>query len=265
MATRAALLDLREQLRASILASEDWQQSYRDDPKTFKALVAGEARLETAAAEYLVGLSQRAPRYVDWSRLPRPVQADAGPVLNNSDPVWKEEEKLLTAAVLSIVTELVATGAIAGESLYGIPMGFSTLDEAVLVAARTQVAQLVSNVTATSRDLIRESIQQSIAAGEDLATAQARLMTVINNPVRAELIAHTESVNAYQTGLKNFGKVTGAVSKTWDGLAGACKICGPMIGKTIPIDDFFQLSNGNEVDHPSAHPRCRCGLIYNYE
>ncbi|MFF6951816.1 phage minor head protein [Streptomyces iakyrus] len=261
MDARAKLLRSRETLRVALLASEDWQPSYKRDLKTFKALLAGEARLETVTAEYLVGLDQRAPAYVDWSRLPTHVVADAGPVLNNDDAAWKREQTLLTAALLDIITELVATGASAGENLYGIPVGFTTLDEAILVAARTQVAQLVSQVTTTTRDLIRESIQQSIATGEDQAAAVARLSRVINNPVRAELIAHTESVNAYQTGLFNFGKATGAVSKTWDGLAGACKLCGPLIGKTVKIDADFP----GGYPHPSRHPRCRCGLIYNYE
>jgi len=264
MAARNELIRALEDVRVGIRASEDWQSSYKKDPKTFKALLAAEAKLETAAAEYLVGLSQRAIGYVDWSRLPTPVQADAGPVLNNSSPVWKEEETRLSAAVLDTITHLVATGAIAGESIYGIPVGFSTLDEAILLAARTQVGKLVSNVTVKSRDLIREAIQHSIAQGEDVTTAQERLLSIINNPVRAELIAHTESVNAYQTGLNNFGKSTGAVSKTWDGLVGACPICSPLIGETIGIDEEFDLSTGESIPHPAAHPRCRCGLVYNY-
>lgn len=264
MASRTELLSAHIELRTAIIAAEEWQASYKKDPKTFKALTAGEAELESAAAEYLYGLAQRSLSYVDWSRLPAPVTADAGPVLNNDDPAWKDEEALLTAAVLGIITNLVATGAIAGETLYSIPMGFTTLDEAILVAARTEVAKLVSRVTETTRGLIRESIRQSIASGEDIATAQARLMGIINNPVRAELIAATESVNAYQTGLSNFAKVTGAVSKTWDGLVGACRLCAPLIGKTIGIDEVFSLANGTEVEHPSAHPRCRCGLIYVY-
>lgn len=259
MATRTELISAREHLHVSIRASEDWQPSYKKDAKTFKALLAGEAALESAAAEYLYGLSTRSLAYVDWSRLVE-VKADAGPVLNNSDPAWKREETLLAAAILDIMAGLVATGAIAGEAIYDIPVGFTTLDEAILLAARTQVATLVSGVTDTSRNLIRESIRQSIAVGENGEAAQARLMQIINNPVRAELIAHTESVNAYQTGLKNFAAVTGAKTKTWDGLVGACKLCSPLIGKTIPIDDLFD----GGYDHPARHPRCRCGLIYNY-
>ncbi|MGW6120451.1 hypothetical protein ACWFRF_15520 [Nocardia sp. NPDC055165] len=264
MATRAKLLKARRQLRVALLASEDWQDSYRKDPKTFKALINSESALEQSVAEYFYEQSLRIDRFVAWHELPAPVRATAGPVANNDDPVWRDEEALLTSAVMDLVAELVATGAIAGESIYGIPMGFSTLDEAIMLAARTQVGTLVSNVTVTTRDRIRESIQLSIKAGEDINAARDRILKVVNNPVRAEMIAATESVNSYQTGLKGYAVVTGAISKTWDGLAGACKLCAPLIGQTIPINGLFKLSNGLEVDHPSCHPRDRCGLIYNY-
>ncbi|NQD39980.1 hypothetical protein [Glutamicibacter halophytocola] len=269
MATRNELLSARQSLRVAILAAEEWQESYKASPTTFRQLIELEAALETAVAEYLHELSSRAPGYVDWSRLPEPIKADAGPVLNNDDPVWKQEEILLTAAVIEIITQLVATGAIAGESLYGVPLGyttleFATLDEAIMRAARLHTADLVSRVTETTRKQIRESVAKSIALGEDAHAATIRLMDVIDNPIRAELISQTEPVNAYQTGLKHYAKTTGAVEKKWDGLPGACSLCAPLIGKTIPIDDLFKLSNGKEVDRPACHPRDRCGLIYIY-
>src|SRR5680860_651354 len=103
---------------------------------------------------------------------------------------------------------LVATGGQFGEIEYGISLGVTELSESVLVAAREQTAGLVSGVTETNRNLIRESIKQSITRGEDVKESVARIKKVINNPVRAEMIAQTESVNAYQTGLKNFAAVS---------------------------------------------------------
>lgn len=269
MATRTELLKAREEIHIAIHAAEEWQESYKANPDTFRLLLTLEARLETATGEYLHKLASRAPGYVDWSRLPDPVKADNGPVLNNDDPVWREEMALLTAAVIDIITDLVATGAVAGEALYGIPAGYAaleyaTLDAAIMDAARRHTAELVSNVTETSRKLIRESIAKSISMGEDLNEATVRLMNVIDNPIRARLISETEPVNAYQTGLKHYAKQTGAKRKTWDGLSGACKICSPVIGKTIDIDELFVLANGRNIDRPAGHPRCRCSLIYEY-
>ena len=264
MATRQELLNAREELHVAIHAAEEWQESYKASPNTFRRLIELEAALETAAGEYLHELSTRAIKYVDWSRLPEPIKADAGPVLNNDDVVWLYEEQLLTAAVIELITELIATGAIAGEYLYGIPMGFNTLDEAIMQAARVHTAQMVKSITETTRSLIRESVAKSIALGENAHEATIRLMDVIDNPIRAALISQTEPVNAYQTGLKHFAKVTGAKQKTWDGLIGACQLCSPLIGKTIDIDELFVLSSGKEIDRPASHPRCRCSLIYIY-
>ncbi|MET4003865.1 hypothetical protein ABIB48_002603 [Arthrobacter sp. UYCu511] len=265
MATRQELLKAREELHVAIHAAEEWQDSYKASPDTFAKLLKLEAALETATGEYLHELASRAPKYVDWSKLPEPIKADAGPVFNNDDAVWLYEEQLLTAAVIDLITELIATGAIAGEHLYGIPMGFNTLDEAIMQAARLHVATMVRGITDTSRKLIRESVAKSIALGENAHEATIRLMDIIDNPIRAELISQTEPVNAYQTGLKHYASSTGAKRKIWDGLVGACPLCVSAINQgEIDIDAKFTLSDGREVDRPACHPRDRCGVIYIY-
>lgn len=259
MAGRTELLSVHQELSAQIRAAEEWTDSYKKDPETFSALVSLEAQLETAVAEYLHGAASRAARFVDWSVL----KASGAP--NADDEAWEEERRLFTIAVLQIITELTTLGVIAAEVNEEMPIAFDTLQDAIMEAARKQVAQLVKGATDTTRKLIRESVAQSIALGEDANQAVERLMKVIDNPIRAEMIAQTEPVNAYQRGYYLYAKKTGAVSKEWDGLAGACKICAPLIGKTIPIDELFELTNGQEVLHPAGHPRCRCSLIYNYE
>jgi hypothetical protein len=261
---RTKLLEARHYIHIGVRASEEWQPSYKRNRSTFRALLGHEAELENAVSEYLYEASERAPQYVDWSQMPAAVRATAGPVDNNDSEAWRIEAALLADAVTDSIIELVATGAHAGELTYGIETGVSTLSEEVLKAAREQVATLVSQVTDTTRNLIRESVAQSIDRGEDVTKAIERLKKVVNNPVRAELIARTESVNSYQTGLANFARQTGAISKTWECLVGACALCRPLDGVTIPIDDKFVLANGREVDRPSGHVRCRCGTIWNY-
>ena len=258
MADRVELLKLHEDLHVDIRAAEEWVDGYKKEPALFRALVQLEGQLQTSVAEYLHGLAIRAVEFVDWSIL----AASGAP--NADDPVWEEERQLLTIAVLEIITELVGLGTTAGEQYENIPISFDSLHDAIMQAARKQVATLVRGATDTSRKLIRESIAQSIALGEDAHAATLRLMEVIDNPIRAETIAQTEPVNAYQKGYNLYAKQTGAISKEWDGLAGACKICTPLIGTTVGIDEKFVLANGAELDHPAGHPRCRCSLIYNY-
>lgn len=259
MASRRELLDARESLSQALLMAEAWHESYKSNPDVFRALVAQEAALERVVGEYLHDLASRAAQFVDWSVL----KASSG-VPAADDETWEEERRLLTVAVLQIITEVTALGLVGGEATYAYPIAFDSLDDAIMQSARKQVAQLVRGATDTTRKLIRESIAQSIALGEDSHAATLRLMEVIDNPIRAVTIAQTEPVNAYQSGYALYAKQTGAISKEWDGLIGACKICAPLIGTTVGIDEMFVLPNGAELAHPAGHPRCRCSLIYNY-
>jgi hypothetical protein len=175
MTDRQRLLDAREALHVSLLTAEAWHDSYKKDEESFALLVSLEAALNTSVAEYLHDLADRAPGFVDWSAL------KASTVPPATDPVWEEEMQLLTIAVLQILQDVTALGAMAGEGIYGIPATFDSLDEAIMQSARRQTAQLVKGVTDTTRKLIREAVAQSIALGEDAPTATARLVAVIDN------------------------------------------------------------------------------------
>jgi predicted DNA-binding protein len=251
------------ELTTFIRGSESWEQSYKDSPATFKRLLKEEALLQVDVGEYLIGLAQRAPRLVDWSQVDlKPIHAAA--VSNKDSEEMEHERQLLYAAVYLHLLELTVIGAQAGEYLYDRPMGVNSLTEYILDSAAKHTAQLVSSVTETTRQYLRTAIEQSIKHGEDYPKALERIQKLVANPVRAEMIAQTESVNAYQTGLYRFADATGAKTKTWDALSGACKLCSPLDGKTIAIDKLFTLPNGHEVDKPTGHVRCRCGCIYNY-
>ncbi|MEV0360088.1 phage minor head protein [Nocardia sp. NPDC050697] len=261
-----AQLDSRTKLRSAhraltegIRASEDWHDEYRRDKETFKRLLRLEARLELDVADYLRDFSLRAPAYVDWTHYGALVAAGS-PLFNKDAAAWADERLDFERAVIDAITSLIALGGNAAELKYGINLGFTPLSQSVLEAARTQVARLVAGVTETSRDMIRTAIGQSIDLGESSDLAITRVQAVINNPVRAEMIAQTESVNAYQQGIYNFATETQAKTKTWDTISGACAVCAPLHGQTVDRDDTF--SNG--IKFPSAHPRCRCSVIYNY-
>lgn len=263
MTDRAKLLDAHAELTASIRASETWEKSYTDAPDTFKRLVRQEARLQASTNEYLLGLSDRVPTIVNWSEAGlKPLTASAVPP--ESDETWKQELALLTASLGPHIIELIAIGANAGEYLYETPVGFSTLHEAVLKAADELTAEKVTQITQTTRRYIQRAIKQSIDAGEDVKASIERIRKLVANPVRAEMIAQTEAVNAYQGGLDLFGEETGVKSWTWDALSGACRLCAPLDGVTKKVGELFTLGNGTQVKRPAAHTRCRCGRIANY-
>lgn len=264
MTSRARLLEAHAELTASIRSAESWEKSYTDSPETFKRLLRQEAKLQAASNQYLLGLAERTPSIVNWAEAGlKPVQASAVPPAN--DETFQREMALLTALVGPQILELLVTGGNAGETLYERSVGFSVLHEAVITAADTLTATMVSQVTDTTRRFIQLAIKQSIASGEDVTASIKRIRKLVANPVRAEMIAQTESVNAYQAGLDIFGEETGVISWTWDSLSGACKLCAPLNGVTKKVGELFTLPNGRQVARPAAHTKCRCGRRANYD
>lgn len=262
MDQRAKLLEVWRHTASVVRAAEDWQPSYRKDRATFKRLIDQEVLLEQHLAEYFHGLAaMRISNLLNWQEVTRQIRADV--IKPQNDPAWATEVAMLTGSVYDDILELIVTGGQAGEVIYSSPIGISSISEMVQLAARDRVAELVTQVSSTTRDQIRQSIKTSIAQGEDLYSTTQRLREVIDNPVRAELIARTESVNAYQIGLRNFAVETGAKTKTWESLSGACVVCAPLNGKTVGLNEQFTSRIG-DVDHPPQHPRCKCGIIYGY-
>jgi hypothetical protein len=263
MPTRAGLLDAHAVLTAAIRASEAWEKSYTDSPATFKRLLREEAKLQASVLDYLSGLSERAPRLVNWSEVQlRPMTASQVPPAD--DKAWTEEQARLLAAIYPSLIELMVVGANAGEDIYGVPLSITTLDEAIIKGADRYTAGLVKDVTDTTRRKIQLAIKQAIKQGENATATIERIRKLVASPVRAEMIAQTESVNAYQSGLDIFGEASGVKSWTWDALLGACKLCAPLDGVTKVVGKPFVLGNGKEVMRPAAHTRCRCGRIANY-
>ncbi|MEI4745889.1 phage minor head protein [Rhodococcus erythropolis] len=272
---RLTLLEARRELLASIKASEQWHPSYKTNRARFKQLVEAEAQLETDAAEYLFGLSERAVRYVDWKTYrdqlaKQPVKAHglhaaADPVANKADDVWLGEELNLQRAVIEAINLIATIGVDAALERYGFALEVDSIQDFVAKATREHIAEMVTGVTETSRNKIREAIRQSLARGETSDLAVERIMKTLNNPVRAEMIAQTESVNAYAIGQEQYALETGAKTKTWESLAGACeRKCGPIDGQTVAIDKDFTLADGTKVKRPAGHTRCRCSNYYGY-
>ncbi|MDQ0923329.1 hypothetical protein QF038_001837 [Pseudarthrobacter sp. W1I19] len=257
------LLDAREELGRVIRASEEWENTYRKNPAIFERLLRAERRLERHTLVYLRGLAERAPALVRWQYVPLHI-ASEDPLVDDSDRVREIEATIFIALVLQDIGDLYAVGMDAAFEIYETPVSIDRLTELRLDAARDHVGRLIKDITDTNLRLIRKSIETSIAMGESVSDSVNRVQRIIRNHVRAEMIARTETVNAYQSGLMVFGYETGAESKTWLAKqAGACRICAPLHGVTVPLDQAFQTLIGPKL-RPTAHPRCRCDMRLNY-
>lgn len=261
---RPQLLDAWRTLGVQLRAAEVWEDGYRKSAKTFKALLEAEGSFQVDVAEHFHELAtRRLSSLIDWAWTVPRLKADA--VQPQDSDAAREEMQVLVTVVIDHVVEIMTIGSEAGMSIYGTPADPVDLQATIMKAAHDNTAELVKGVTKTTRDLIRKSVQLSIDAGENVDGMIARLTDIIDNPVRAELIARTESVNAYQAGQHAFAVQTGATTKTWEAKqVGACKICAPMDNVTIGINELFTLPNGKQVTFPTAHVKCRCGTLYGY-
>lgn len=272
MSTRSLVEDHIEHLHNAISASEEWADSFKKSPETWKRLIRLEGRLERKFRGYFREFSKRRLiAMIDWEEYGRQVykMAETQVVVTLDDTKWATEHQVILELMYDDVVLVIATGAAAGEVIYDIPLGVSATNEIVEKAARKYIGNLVTNINKTTRNRIRSSIETSIELGEKHEAAVSRLQKVIKDPRRADLIARTEAVRAYSTGHNEFAVAAGAVSKTWDTIPGACELCLSVLrlnkNATVKIDEGFKNSSGVDVGYPPLHPRDRCGVKYNFD
>lgn len=125
--------------------------------------------------------------------------------------------------------------------------------------AETYAAQLVAGISKTTRKKIADAVAQWIANGDALPELESMIDGVIDDPMRAFVIAITESTRAYAQGNTIAWKAKGVQGRRWytaeDEIV--CPLCGGTLrGQVAPIGHSF--SDG--VDNPPAHVGCRCYL-----
>lgn len=130
--------------------------------------------------------------------------------------------------------------------------------------ARERAAEMVSQITETTRDMLRAAIADGLA--ENLARDQIISDIMDTSDVfsekRAEFIADTELTNASSQGSLMGMKVAQEngvkLGKYWDCNDEPCPICqGNEDAGVIGLDETFPSGD----DAPQAHPRCECVLL----
>lgn len=272
---------LAEKGQAILLATgERWAQQYSKAPDQHAKLIKTEAKLQIILTKYFRDMAQNADKIINYFGYHQHMKADYSVDVIINDQELDNYDGTFITLVLDPVTTLITTGAQAGGVIYKVPLNIQGTDANIQALSTQRVAALVGkrvnkdgtivdnpkaeyNINQTVRNDIAQSIKTSLGMGEDLRAATARVQKVISNPARAERIARTESVNAYQAGLTQFGKDSGAVGKEWQD-AGASDVCADNTAAgPIPFDDTYPSGD----TEPTAHVNCRCGqrLIYQQE
>lgn len=262
---------------AMIAAAEDWGDEYAKDPKTHAKLMKLEAKWQLALSRLFNDLGAQAGQFINLGAYYSQITADYNVEVIIQDKPFEDAANTFIKVSLETVTLITVAGAEAGEVIYNIPLGISSTSEAIQALSTKHVASLVGkkvlpdgsvidnpkaeyNITRTMRKDIAQSIKTSLALGENVQDATERIRKVIADPKRAEMIAKTESVNAYQSGLAEFAKQSGAVGKEWQ-TAGAIDVCADYAALGPQPADYLY---GGRVLKPTAHVRCRCGIRWIY-
>ena len=129
--------------------------------------------------------------------------------------------------------------------------------------ARGYAYTLVKGLEDTTRATLREEVSSWIGAGRGIGDLEARL-TPIFGPVRAEMIAVTETTRAYTEGTKKLWEASRVVKgRRWitnrDEIV-CLAICAPLHRRVLPWGESFGPLVGQAFVDPPAHVRCRCNI-----
>lgn len=275
-------------LTAMLLAAEKWAPGYYKTPEQHAELIKAEAEWQIVLTKFFRNMKKQVRDYVNWDQynhqlnlhpqLDRTTLDYDVDVIINDDQIDQADGNFIKVS-LSTVNRIVGASWAASDILYG-QTGIHSQSELLQQLTTKQVAALVGkkvlpdgsivdnpdakyNVIETVRKDIAQSIKTSLGLGETTDEAISRMEDIINEEQRAELIAQTEAVAAWNASLMEYGSQTDAVGKEWED-AGAEDECADDSDQgPIGIDEEF--SSGDQ--EPPAHPRCRCSirLIYRDE
>lgn len=111
--------------------------------------------------------------------------------------------------------------------------------------------------------------QGLVDAGVPDAMVERRMVRYADRLLRhrADIIARTESMTGINAGRSQLwqqlaadGALDPGTKREWLTAEDerVCPICGPLNGTPAALDGSYQLNTGATVDHPPAHPACRC-------
>jgi hypothetical protein len=223
--------------------------------------------LPSPAPETVEPKPDEAPVAENWptaEALVEAVEQELGLALDSA------ETQAVTDALMAVVADAGAATIEGAKSVPTVQIGlgvtgddiFEQINLAARDWARENAAALVSQITQTTRDQIREAIVEGyddgLSRGEIAASIQD--LTAFSD-ARADLIAATEIRNANEGGalvaLQEMQALGISVKKFWMLGPLPCPVCIANAGQG-EIDLEAEFLSGDLA--PTAHPNCRCAL-----
>ena len=152
--------------------------------------------------------------------------------------------------------------------LLAVPKLSDAVQQAALAFAESTLQTTNLEVDAAVAEVRRE-LQQGLPRGEANRKITEKIEGIFSDlsERRSYLIAETESARARHAGEVLMAKESGlTVRKKWiaDGLA--CPTCSTLDGRIVGLEEPFaddgRSGPYSRIDHPPAHPACRCSQGY---
>lgn len=185
-----------------------------------------------------------------------------------------EAARVAEVASPVMVTIFDAAGAAEAARIGGLD--FDTANDAVVAFAREAPLKFAQTMTATTQDAIRNAIVEGAIDGLATDKIAERVADVISNPVRAEMIARTETIRSANAGAMELYRQAGFARVRWlTAATEQCEFCDALngsewdvggvkheVGDTITGTNgaTFTVSNYGAIPYPPLHPRCRCAI-----
>jgi SPP1 gp7 family putative phage head morphogenesis protein len=185
--------------------------------------------------------------------------------MNLDEAFWRKEQEELAGVILLWLRRAAGNGSTtAFDDLPDlVSIDWNLINEQVRQWVERYTFDLVTGITNTSRDFIRDEISKWITSGAPLP----ELIDSIESSgmfgrMRAEMIGVTEVTRAYAEGNLIAWRQSNVVDgKRWNTAQDelVCPKCGPLAGKETNLYEPFQ-TDGGALETPPRHVRCRCWI-----
>jgi SPP1 gp7 family putative phage head morphogenesis protein len=178
-------------------------------------------------------------------------------VLPLPDSFWQTEMQILYRILFPLVSEAIVRSArfsyddIAGQVDLGL--SWDVVNDMAVTWAEQHTAAVVAQISKTSMAGFLNEFEDWQKSGEPLPDLVARLMPYYG-PVRAEMVAVTETTRAYALGNMSVWRSTGMV----DGFK--VVIAQDEIVCPICFDKYENNPYGMDDETPPFHVNCRCAI-----
>lgn len=248
---------------AADLPGEPFEEGYKKNKDAFRMLMKCDSAVEKWFTQYFKDLSVKVGNKLNpLAYNMRVNQMRQASMLDDLVQVdWTKEGISIRVFLIEELVVALRAGSISVGDIPGFPSGFEVTPAQAMKYLQSYSLDLVKGLNTTTKSDINTALRTSISLGENHDQATERMRKVVDNPVRASMISHTETVRAFNEGRLMTGLQLGATQKEWVPTIAACEICAGIKPRIVAIDAMFKSDAGGEFANAPAHPRCRC-LVY---